>query len=107
MQGHVSREEVQYRIQDCPIYKECRENWWRTHPTNSDTTTPSNPEQEKTIEEVQEGSLGIDDPPQKSSVRISQTKTKKGLEERKEKVLLKLKQTSKLKVKRNNHVYQP
>ena len=45
--GNVSREEAQHRIQDCPIYKECRENWWRTHPTNSDTTTPSNPEQEE------------------------------------------------------------
>ena len=45
--GNVSREEAQHRIQDCPIYKECRENWWRTHPTNSNTTTPSNPEQEE------------------------------------------------------------
>ena len=45
--GNVSREEAQHRIQDCPIYKECRENWLRTHPTNSDTTTPSNPEQEE------------------------------------------------------------
>ena len=45
--GNVSREEAQHRIQDCPIYKECRENWWRTHPTNSDTTIPSNPEQEE------------------------------------------------------------
>ena len=44
--GNVSREESQHRIQDCPIYNECRENWWMTHPTNSDTTTPSNPEQE-------------------------------------------------------------
>ena len=31
--GNVSREEAQHRIQDCPIYRECRENWWRTHPT--------------------------------------------------------------------------
>ena len=45
--GNVSREEAQHRIQDCPIYKECRENWWKTQPTNSDTTTPSNPEQEE------------------------------------------------------------
>ena len=45
--GNVSREEAQHRIQDCPIYNECRENWWKTHPTNSDTTTPSNPEQEE------------------------------------------------------------
>ena len=45
--GNVSREEAQHRIQDCPIYKECRENWWKIHPTNSDTTTPSNPEQEE------------------------------------------------------------
>ena len=45
--GNVSREEAQHRIQDCPIYKECRENWWKTHPTNSDTTIPSNPEQEE------------------------------------------------------------
>ena len=45
--GNVSREEAQHRIQDCPFYKECRENWWRTHPTNLDTTTPSNPEQEE------------------------------------------------------------
>ena len=45
--GNVTREEAQHRIQDCPIYKECRENWWRTHPTNSDTTIPSNPEQEE------------------------------------------------------------
>ena len=48
--GNVSREEAQHRIQDCPIYKECRENWWKTHPTNSDTTTPSNPEQEENQE---------------------------------------------------------
>ena len=48
--GNVSREEAQHRIQDCPIYKECRENLWRTHPTNSDTTTPSNPEQEENYE---------------------------------------------------------
>ena len=45
--GNVSREEAQHRIQDCPIYNECRENWWKTHPTNSDTTIPSNPEQEE------------------------------------------------------------
>ena len=45
--GNVSREETQHRIQDCPIYGECRENWWKTHPTISDTTTPSNPEQEE------------------------------------------------------------
>ena len=45
--GNVSREEAQHRIQGCPIYKECRENWRRTHPTNSDTTIPSNPEQEE------------------------------------------------------------
>ena len=38
--GNVSREEAQHRIQDCPNYNECRENWWKTHPTNSDTTTP-------------------------------------------------------------------
>ena len=31
----------------------------------------------ESIEEVQEGSLGFDDPPKKSSVHISQTKTKK------------------------------
>ena len=31
--GNDSREEAQHRIQDCPIYKECRENCWRTHPT--------------------------------------------------------------------------
>ena len=45
--GNVSREEAQHRIQDCPIYNECRENWWKTHPTNSNTTTPNNPEQEE------------------------------------------------------------
>ena len=45
--GNVSREEAQHRIQDCPIYNECRENWWKTHSTNSDTTIPSNPEQEE------------------------------------------------------------
>ena len=45
--GNVSQEEAQHRIQDCPIYKECRENWWKTHPTNSDTTIPSNPVQEE------------------------------------------------------------
>ena len=48
--GNVSREEAQHRIQDCPIYNECRENWWKTHPTNSDTTIPSNPEQEENWE---------------------------------------------------------
>ena len=32
---------------------------------------------------MQEGSLGIDDPPQKSSVHISQTKTKKGFRRKK------------------------
>ena len=45
--GNVSREEAQHRIQDCPIYKECRENWWMPDPTNSDATTPSNPVQEE------------------------------------------------------------
>ena len=45
--GNVSREEAQRRIQDCPIYNECRENWWKTHPTNSDNTIPSNPEPEE------------------------------------------------------------
>ena len=45
--GNVSREKAQHRIQDCPIYKECRENWWKTHPANPATTTPSNPEQEE------------------------------------------------------------
>ena len=41
----------------------------------------------ESIEEVQEGSLGIDDPPQKSSAHISQSKTKKVLEGKKVKVL--------------------
>ena len=82
--GNVSREEAQHRIQDCSNYKECRENWWKTHPTNSNTTTPSNPEQEgklgrESIEEVQEGSLDIEDPPQKSSIHITHAKTKKVL----------------------------
>ena len=45
--GNVSQEQAQHRIQDCPIYKECRENWWKTHPTNLNTTIPSNPEQEE------------------------------------------------------------
>ena len=45
--GNVSKEEAQHRIQDYPIYKECRENCWKTHPTNSDITIPSNPEQEE------------------------------------------------------------
>ena len=45
--GNVSQEEAQHRIQDCPIYKEYRENWWKTYSTNLDTTTPSNPEQEE------------------------------------------------------------
>ena len=45
--GNVSQEEAQHRIQDCPIYKECRENWWKAHPTKSNTTIPSNPEQEE------------------------------------------------------------
>ena len=45
--GNASQEEAQHRIQDCPIYKECSENWWKTHPTNLNTTTPSNPEQEE------------------------------------------------------------
>ena len=27
-----------------------QENWWKTHPTNSNTTTPSNPEQEENQE---------------------------------------------------------
>ena len=44
---NVSQEEAQHRIQDHPIYTECRENWWKTHPTSSNTTTPSNPEQEE------------------------------------------------------------
>ena len=45
--GNVSQAEAQHRIQDCPIYKECRENWWKTHPSNLNTTTPSNPMQEE------------------------------------------------------------
>ena len=32
---------------------------------------------------VQKGSLGIDDPPQKSSVHVSQTKSKKGFRKKK------------------------
>ena len=40
--GNVSEAEAQHRIQDCPIYKQCREN-----PTNSNTTIPSNPKQEE------------------------------------------------------------
>ena len=44
-------------------------NWWKTHPTSSNTTSPSNPEQEEklgreSIEEVQQGSINNDDPPQ-------------------------------------------
>ena len=45
--GKVSETEAQHRIQDCPIYNQCRENWWKTHPSNSNTTTPSNPKQEE------------------------------------------------------------
>ena len=45
--SNVSQEEVQHRIQDCLIYKQCRGNLWKTHPTNSNTTTPSNSEQEE------------------------------------------------------------
>ena len=108
--GNVSREETQHRIQDCPIYKECRENWW-THPTNSNTTTPSNPEQEgkpgrESIEEVQEGSLDIDDPPQKSYIHVTHAKTKKKtvLGERRVKTLLKFRWTSKFKRKRNSPI---
>ena len=56
------------------------------------------------MEEVQKGSLGIDDPPQKSSVHVSQTNSKKVLEERKVKVLLKFKQFSKLIMKRKKPV---
>ena len=54
---------------------------------------------------MQEDSLGIDDPPQKSSVHVSQTKTKKKvLEEKEVKVLLKFKQISKLRMKRSKPV---
>ena len=42
---NLSGVEVQHRIQDCPIYEECRDNWWKTNPTNSITTIPSNPVQ--------------------------------------------------------------
>ena len=86
------------------------ENWWKKHPTNSNTTTPSNPKQEgklgrESIEEVQEGSLDIDDAPQKSSIHVTHAKTKeKVLGERRVKTLLKLKQTSKLKRKRNSPI---
>ena len=45
--GQVSETEAQHRIQDCPIYNQCRENWWKTHPSNLNTTTPSNPKQEE------------------------------------------------------------
>ena len=58
----------------------------------------------ESIEEVQQGSLGIDDPPQKSSIDITQAKTKKVLGERRVKALLKFKQTSKFKKKRNNPI---
>ena len=54
---------------------------------------------------MQEDSLGIDDLPQKSSVHVSQTKSKKVLEGRKVKVLLKFKQISKLIMKRNKPNY--
>ena len=53
---------------------------------------------------MQEGSLGIDDPPQESSVHVSQTKTKKDFRRKKVKVLLKFKQISKLRMKRNKTV---
>ena len=45
--GNASEAEAQHRIQDCPTYKQCRENWWKTHPSNSNTTIPSNPKQEE------------------------------------------------------------
>ena len=47
---NVSQEEAQHGIHDCPIYEECTENWWKTHPTNSNTTTSSNLEQEENLE---------------------------------------------------------
>ena len=45
--GKVSETEAKHRIKDCPIYNQCRENWWKTHPSNSNTTIPSNPKQEE------------------------------------------------------------
>ena len=54
---------------------------------------------------MQKGSLGIDDPPQKSSVHVSQTKSKKVSEGKKVKVLLKCKQISKLIMKKKETSY--
>ena len=45
--GKVREAEAQHRIQDCPIYNQCRVNWWKTHPSHSNTTIPSNPKQEE------------------------------------------------------------
>ena len=86
--GNVSQEKAQHKIQDCPSFKQCREDWWETHPTNSNTTTPSNPKQEEklgreSIEEVQQGSPGKDDPPQESSIHVSHAQPKKGFRRKK------------------------
>ena len=54
---------------------------------------------------MQQGSLNIDDPPQKSSIHITQAKIKKVLEERRAKALLKFKQTSKFKKKKKQSNY--
>ena len=77
--GKVSQEKAQDEIKDCVSFNQCREDWWKnmkqckedywkTHKTNSNTTTPSNPKQEKklgkeSIEEEQQGSFNKDDPP--------------------------------------------
>ena len=97
--GNVSQEKDQHKIQDCPSFKQCREDWWKTHPSNSNTTTPSNPKQEEklgieSIEEVQQGSPGKDDPPQESSIHVPHAQIKKGFR-RKVKTQSKFRQTSK------------
>ena len=39
--GNVSHDKVQHRIQDCHLYKQCKEKYWKEHPTNKVETAPN------------------------------------------------------------------
>ena len=111
--GNVIQEKAQHKIQDCPSFKQCREDWWKTHPTNSNTTTPSNPKQEEklgreSIEEVQQGSPGKDDPPQEISIHVSHAQTKKGFRRQKGENPIEIQADIKMKkVKRQSNYTNP
>ena len=37
----MSHDKAQHRIQDCHLYKQCKEKYWKEHPTNNVETAPN------------------------------------------------------------------